>query len=71
MNRELCISSKLWEKRVFNAHAKEDLIEFGHFLTHTTWKTNCPFVLQDPYTNVPDMIRSQIIAAHISNLINN
>lgn len=49
--------TNLVQRRVFNPADKKDLIEFKFFLKHNTWKTNCPFYLEDPWEDIPSMCK--------------
>jgi len=46
-------------RRRFNPNDFNDVEEYRHFLKTGKWKTICPFRLDWPYQNIPDMLRDQ------------
>ena len=48
-------------RRVFNPLSSEDVGEFRHFFVHDRWAAGCPFILEHPYTNVPEMIKDVLL----------
>lgn len=50
-------------RRYFNVNDKKDIASAKFFFTNYTWRneTTCPYILEYPFTNVPDMIRSKLI----------
>lgn len=51
------------KKRKFDINNKKDIEIYKHFLKNHDWKItgSCPFVLEFPYVNVPDMIKDKLI----------
>lgn len=47
--------SAVRERRDFNPSKKEDLVELGFFVKNKKWREGCPFNLEFPYTDVPNM----------------
>ena len=62
------ISEKVYLKRIFNPFSKEDLLEFKRFRNKPSWPEGCPYALEAPYTNIPEMMMNKIIDSHIDNL---
>ena len=54
---------QLNKKRKFDINSKTDVEIFKHFLVNRDWKItgSCPFELEYPYVNVPDMIKDKLI----------
>jgi hypothetical protein len=50
----------------FEPRNSEHLAIFNHFLTKNNWKEGCPFELEQPYLDVPSMIRDKIARHYIS-----
>lgn len=51
------------KKRKFDINSKADIEIYKHFLVNRDWKVtgSCPFALEFPYVNVPDMIKDKLI----------
>jgi len=62
------ISHTIWPKRQFDPTSKNDLVEYKFFLANNRWQKNCPFVLEWPFLNVQEMIRSKIIDKHFDKI---
>lgn len=56
-------------KRNFDPNSKEDLLEFGYFLDNNKWRIPCPFNLEWPFLNIPEMIKSKIVNTHIKKIV--
>lgn len=65
------ISHLVWTKRHFDPNSKEDLSEYKFFLDNNKWRQNCPFILEWPFLNMQEMIRSKVIEAHIDTILEN
>ena len=49
------------QRKYFDVKSKIDLNIFKHFVIHSAWgKECCPFLLEEPFLNIPDMIRYKI-----------
>lgn len=46
------------QRREFNPASKQDLQELKFFKTNNKWKDGCPFLLTDPFIEVPAMCNS-------------
>lgn len=54
-------------KRIFDVNSKDDLKVYKQFLLTNSWgKTGCPFELEWPWLNLPDMISHKISAAAVA-----
>lgn len=53
------LSTDYIPRRRFNPKSREDVEEYKHFLKTGKWKKMCPFRLDWPYQNIPDMLRDQ------------
>ena len=48
-------------RRYFDVKNKPDLSIFKHFVIHNAWgKEGCPFLLEEPFLTIPDMIRYKL-----------
>ena len=51
----------LSRKSSFEPNNKEHMEEFRFFLKNSRWRSGCPFFLEWPHENVPDMIKDKIV----------
>jgi hypothetical protein len=49
------------EKRIFNPKNKKDIDTFKSFILKNRWGDPCPFLLEEPYLNIPDMLKDKFI----------
>lgn len=59
------------ERVKFNPENKEHVIIFAKFLKDNNWQSTCPFYLEDPYLDIPTMIRAKIADFVSLNLLKN
>ena len=64
------VSAAYWPRRIFDPSSAKDLNEYKEFIETSGWKNGCPFVVEWPFLNVVDMIKSKIVNKHIGHLIN-
>lgn len=58
----MSLESRLNKKRFFNPASNEDMLVVKKFIKIGGWgATCCPFYLEYPYKNIPDMIRDKIV----------
>jgi hypothetical protein len=49
-------------KKLFDINDAKDLNLFSNFYKKSSWGVNgCPFLLEEPWSNVPDMIKDKVI----------
>ena len=49
-------------KRYFNEYSEADIQRFAKFYRTNAWgQDGCPYVLEYPYTSVPDMIKEKLL----------
>ncbi len=48
-------------KRPFNPKNKCDIVLLKQFLSETRWGSPCPFLLEEPYLTIPDMMKDKYI----------
>ena len=48
-------------RRNFDPNNKEDVKEFKKFLETASWENGCPFNLEYPFLNIPDMIKDKLV----------
>lgn len=63
------VSRQVYNKRFFDPNSRTDLKLARDFLENGQWPAGCPFVVDWPYTNVPDLIKTEIIKSHIDMII--
>jgi hypothetical protein len=49
------------QKRIFNPKNKKDIELFKSFLADSKWGGPCPFILQEPYLTIPEMLKDKYI----------
>lgn len=63
------VSRRVYAKRFFDAKKSEDLQLALDFVKTGRWENGCPFVESWPYTNVPDMIKCEVILKYLPQII--
>ena len=53
------------QKRNFNPKNKDDIALFKRFLRLNSWGKPCPFILEEPYLTIPDMLKDKYIKHQI------
>ena len=48
------------QKRKFNPKSNEDLIALAHYHKYGQWQGGCPFIIEDPFIEVPAMCNHKI-----------
>ena len=56
-------------KRKFDPTSPEDLKAFQDFYKTKKWTPYCPFILDWPYDNVPDMIKSKLVDTYLDKIV--
>lgn len=51
--------TSLVHRRRFDPSRKEDLNELKYFISHSKWKSGCPFYLEDPWSDIPIMCKEK------------
>jgi hypothetical protein len=54
------------QKRKFDAKNKKDVEIFRTFLAENKWGGPCPFVLEEPYLTIPDMLKDKYIRSQLN-----
>ena len=49
------------QKHLFNPKNKEHVFLLKTFLSSNRWGKPCPFLLEEPYVTIPDMIKDKYI----------
>jgi hypothetical protein len=49
------------QKRIFNPKDEADVALLKRFIKLTYWGKPCPFLLEDPYLNIPAMMKDKYI----------
>jgi len=45
---------------VFDPKNRKHMLDFARFVKYNTWKDGCSYYLEDPYSDIPTMIRAKI-----------
>ena len=48
---------------LFNPRDRKHMLDFARFVKYNNWKDGCAYYLEDPYTDIPTMIRAKIADA--------
>lgn len=51
----------------FDAKNRKHMLDFAKFVKYSNWKNGCSYYLEDPFTDIPSMIRSKIVDNTLSN----
>lgn len=54
---------------VFNPANKKHVLDFARFIKYNGWKNGCSYYLEDPFTDIPAMIRYKIAEYSVSKLL--
>lgn len=63
------VSRQVYSKRFFDPNKPEDLQLAYKFIKTGRWEDGCPFVESWPYTNIPDMIKTEVILKYLPSII--
>lgn len=55
-------------REAFNPANKKHLIEFKFFMENNTWQNGCPFLLEEPYLEIPAMCKDKYVKHKLSKL---
>lgn len=53
---------------VFDPKNRKHMLDFAKFVKYNTWGSGCSYYLEDPYSDIPTMIRVKIADAVVANL---
>jgi len=54
------------QKRKFDPKNKKDLELFKNFLANSSWGEPCPFILEEPHTIIPEMLKDKYIRSQFN-----
>jgi hypothetical protein len=57
------------ERVKFDPRNRKHMIDFARFVKYNTWRDGCSYFLEDPYTDIPSMIRAKIADHTLSKLV--
>lgn len=62
-------SSTLVKSRlVFDPSNRKHMLDFARFVKYNSWKDGCSYLLEDPFVDIPTMIRAKIADHTLSKL---
>ena len=53
----------------FDPRNRNHMLDFARFVKYNCWKGGCSYYLEDPYTDIPSMIRAKIADYTLSKLV--
>lgn len=69
MKKPYKVSRQVYNKRFFDPSSSADLELARDFLKTGHWPEGCPFVADWPYTNIPDLIKTEIVKHYLDRII--
>jgi hypothetical protein len=54
------------QKRKFDPKSKKDIELFKMFLSENKWNEPCPFLLEEPHTVIPEMLKEKYIRSQFN-----
>ena len=53
----------------FDPGNRKHMIDFARFVKYNSWTNGCSYFLEDPFTDIPTMIRAKIADHTLSKLV--
>jgi len=53
----------------FDPSNRKHMIDFARFVKYNSWTNGCSYFLEDPFTDIPTMIRAKIADHTLSKLV--
>jgi hypothetical protein len=53
----------------FDPRNKKHMLDFAKFVKYNNWKEGCSYYLEQPFTDIPAMIRSKIADNTLANYL--
>jgi hypothetical protein len=57
------------ERVQFDPRKRKNMLDFAKFVKYNSWTNGCSYFLEDPYTDIPSMIRAKIADHTLSKLV--
>lgn len=54
---------------IFDPASHEHRLDYASFLKYNGWKNGCPFLLEDPYEDIPTMVNAKMAAHSLASLM--
>lgn len=62
----MILNELTYPKEVFDPNNKKHSEIFKKFLQNYAWGSNgCPFILEEPYLSIPDMIKDKLVRHYL------
>jgi len=45
----------------FDPSNREHLLDYAEFLKYNNWRNGCKFLLEEPYQDIPTMVRRKVV----------
>lgn len=53
----------------FDPKNRKHMLDFAKFVKYNNWKDGCSYLLEDPYSDIPTMIRAKIADFSVAGLM--
>jgi hypothetical protein len=53
---------------LFDPRNKNHMLDFAKFVKYNSWRDGCSYYMEDPYSDIPTMIRAKIADFVVANL---
>lgn len=57
------------ERVLFDPRNRKHMLDFARFVKYNNWRDGCNYYLEDPYSDIPTMIRAKIADAVASSFL--
>jgi hypothetical protein len=51
---------------IFDASNHKHMLDYARFVKYNNWKNGCNYLLEDPYLDIPTMIRAKVVDYRLS-----
>lgn len=66
MYRKSCLNTP--PRITFDPTNKSHRLDFAGFLKYSNWRNGCRYLLEDPYKDIPSMIKDKLIEFYMADL---
>ena len=53
----------------FDPANRQHQLDFAEFIKYNNWRTGCRFLLEDPYEDIPSMIKDKLVEYYMKDMI--
>lgn len=51
---------------IFDPSNRKHMLDYAAFIKYNNWKDGCNYLLEDPHTDIPTMIRTKVVDYHLN-----